>query len=165
MFSAYLLFGSNLGDRELMIARAVSLLGKRVVVEDGSKIYKSAAWGIEDQPAFLNQVARIQTDLTPRGLLKLCLKVEGEMGRERKQKWGERLIDVDILYYEDWVIEETDLAIPHPGIPDRRFTLVPLCDLAPHKIHPVLHKSNQELLRDCKDPLTVEPYLTTDGVA
>ena len=159
MQGIYLLLGTNLGDRKANLDRAIQLIGaKGITVTQTSSIYETAAWGIEDQPGFLNQVIRVDTQLPAERLLSILLAIELEMGRVRIQKWGERLIDIDILHYHDQVIDKEDLQVPHPGIPDRRFTLVPLVELDAEAMHPVLQKSQQELLEVCKDELEVKTW-------
>ena len=96
-----------------------------------SSVYETAPWGITDQPAFLNQVLRLSTTLSPGALLRIILQIEEQMGRVRVRKWGQRLIDIDILFYGNSVIAEEDLVIPHPGIAERRFVLEPLVEIAP----------------------------------
>ena len=157
MQGIYLLLGTNLGEREKNLAHAKKLAeaaGIHVIHE--SSVYETAAWGIEDQPGFLNQVVEVETELSPLSLLEKLLAIEQEMGRVRKVKWGERLIDLDILYYNNEQMESERLNVPHPGIPDRRFTLVPLVELAADEIHPVLNKSQIELLEVCPDVLKVK---------
>ena len=156
MKGIYLLLGGNLEDRENNLIEAQGLLRNRgVEVVTASAIYETAAWGVEDQPGFLNQVLEVKTNFDPADLLKTILAVELEMGRVRIQKWGERLIDIDILYYENEIIDSTELKVPHPEIPNRRFTLVPLVELASTQMHPVLQKTQQELLEVCPDELEV----------
>lgn len=155
----YLLSGSNLGDRVANMARALEFIEQKAgSITAQSQLYETAAWGIEEQPSFLNQVMEIASPLSPQELLKVLLSIETEMGRERRQKWGERLIDLDILYYDDMVLDEPKLQIPHPHLQERRFTLVPLCELAPLLVHPVLGKSQQELLEACPDQLEVRVF-------
>ena len=159
MQGIYILLGTNLGDREENLAQAKHLAvreGVRLLAE--SAIYETAAWGIEDQPGFLNQVIKVETSLSPEALLETLLSIEAEMGRVRKVKWGERLIDLDILYYHDEVIDSEDLSVPHPGIPDRRFTLVPLVELAADEVHPTLNKTQSQLLEICPDELEVKRF-------
>ena len=155
----YLLLGSNLGDRAANLLYAHEALEQEPVkVTAQSELYETAAWGVESQPSFLNQVVEVSTELEPTALLNCLLKIEQQMGRKRKAKWGERLIDIDILYYADRIIEGTALTVPHPHIQERRFTLVPLCELVPLLVHPVLKKTQQELLDSCPDPLGVQLY-------
>lgn len=155
----YILSGSNIGNRAAKLAEALEKIEKQaggVIAQ--SQLYETAAWGLEEQPAFLNQVLEIRTALAPEALLECLLSIEKQMGRERKQKWSERLIDLDILYYRDQIVETPALRIPHPYIPERRFTLVPLCELVPLLRHPVLGKNQLQLLEECADPLEVRIY-------
>ncbi|WP_017731476.1 2-amino-4-hydroxy-6-hydroxymethyldihydropteridine diphosphokinase [Nafulsella turpanensis] len=155
----YLLLGSNLGDRAANLLRAIDALEQAAIkVVAQSELYETAAWGLESQPSFLNQVVEIKTELAPLSLLQCLLETEQQMGRKRNEKWGERLIDIDILYYADRVVKEPSLHIPHPHIQERRFTLVPLCELVPLLVHPLLGKTQQELLDVCPDPLEVRVY-------
>ena len=157
MQGIYLLLGTNLGNRESNLARAKSLAAKAgIEILRESAIYETAAWGIEDQPGFLNQVVAVATTLEPELLLEKLLSIEQEMGRIRERKWGQRLIDLDILYYHNRMIETKDLQVPHPGIPNRRFTLVPLAEMAAEEWHPVLQKSHRQLLEECQDKLKVK---------
>lgn len=159
MKSIYILLGTNLGDRAKNLADARNLVMEQgIEIKKTSSIYETAAWGIEEQPGFLNQVLEVITDLTPQKLLKTILATELEMGRVRLQKWGERLIDIDILYYKDEVMNTSELKVPHPEIPNRRFTLVPLAELAADEIDPVSGKTQQELLANCSDDLEVTPW-------
>ena len=117
-----------------------------------------AAWGKEDQPAFLNQALEIETELTARQLMRRILKVEKLMGRVRKEKYGPRLIDIDILLYADEIHNYKLLKLPHPEMQNRKFALLPLAEIAPHIIQPVLQKTITELLAVCKDELEVKKY-------
>jgi len=165
MQGIYILLGTNLGDREKNLGEAKNLVTREgVAVLAASSIYETAAWGIEDQPGFLNQVVKVETSLSPMALLETLLAIEGEMGRVRIIKWGERLIDLDILYYHDEIIDQKDLSVPHPGIPDRRFTLVPLVELASEEVHPTLNMSQQALLELCPDVLEVKLYRLTKSL-
>lgn len=155
----YILSGSNLGDRAANLALAL----EKIEAQAGgllaqSQLYETAAWGLEAQPAFLNQVLEIATELKPEALLECLLSIEKQLGRERKQKWGARIIDLDILYFGDRVVNTPGLQVPHPSIAERRFTLVPLCELAPLLVHPVLDKSQLQLLEECQDKLAVRIY-------
>lgn len=162
MKGIYLLLGTNLGDRAINLANAINLAAEQgVVIKAVSAIYETAAWGIEEQPGFLNQVLEVETTLSAEELLKTILAIELEMGRVRIQKWGERLIDIDILYYHDQVIDSPELTVPHPEIQSRRFTLVPLVELAAEELHPVLQKTQAELLAVCPDGLEVR---VTDAI-
>lgn len=147
MEGIWLLLGTNLGDRKRNLEKALKLLREDdLEIIEHSSIYESEPWGIHDQPWFWNMVIKVKTALDPISLLKCCLAVEAKMGRVRTRKWGERLIDIDILYYEDQVINTPHLKIPHPGITERKFTLMPLAEKWPTQIHPTLKKSQSELL-------------------
>ncbi len=153
----FLLLGSNLGDRAEILLKAQKEISLSVgTVVNESSIYETGAWGIEDQPAFLNQVVVVKTKLNPHQLLTVINNIEQELGRIRHQKWGERLIDIDILYYNNKVINTPNLIIPHPEIANRRFTLVPLVEIAPDFMHPVLGRNQKELLSSCEDELEVK---------
>jgi 2-amino-4-hydroxy-6-hydroxymethyldihydropteridine diphosphokinase len=152
----YLLLGTNLGNRqENLIQARASIAAKCGSLLKTSNIYETAAWGKTDQPAFLNQVIALETSLTPKNLLSCVLQIEQELGRVRSEKWGERIIDIDILYYEDTIHHSTDLVIPHPGIAERRFVLEPLSEIAPDFLHPIFLKTSLVLLAECKDELAV----------
>lgn len=156
---AYLLLGTNLGEREKQLHTAISLLnetcGKIVEV---SNIYKTAAWGKIDQPSFLNQALKIETNFTARQLIRKILKTEKQMGRIRKEKYGPRLIDIDILLYNHEVHDYPLLKLPHPELQNRRFALMPLAEIAPDLMHPVLQQKISTLLKQCPDKLEVKKY-------
>ncbi|MGV3586819.1 MAG: 2-amino-4-hydroxy-6-hydroxymethyldihydropteridine diphosphokinase [Adhaeribacter sp.] len=155
----YLLLGSNQGDREYFLTAATTQLALSVgVVQAKSKIYETAAWGLEDQPAFSNQLLQISTALAPEELLTQINLIEKDLGRERKIKWGARVIDIDILYYDHLTLNLPNLVIPHPRLQDRRFALMPLVELAPGFVHPISNKTNQVLLAECPDKLPVAIY-------
>lgn len=151
--------GSNLGDRQWYLARARDMLTAAGVVENVSPIYETEPVDYTDQPDFLNQVVVVRTACTPLELLRLCLSIERTLGRERLLAKGPRTIDLDLLLYDDLsldIVEEGDrLILPHPRLHERRFVLVPLCDLFPAGIHPVLRKSFAELLTEVNDPARV----------
>lgn len=152
----FLLTGSNLGDSATNLRQALSHIRQECgPLVRQSSVYQTAAWGKQDQNDFLNQVLQLETTLSAAQLLTRVLAIEQQMGRVRKEKWGERLIDIDILYFNAEIIHAKDLQIPHPGIAARRFVLEPLCEIAPDFIHPILLKSNQVLLQECIDPLPV----------
>lgn len=155
----FLLLGANLGDRAMTLHRATDLIAERIgLVVRQSDLYETAPWGITDQPAFLNQVLVVETNLEPETILQKTQAVEQELGRARREKWGARTIDIDILYY-DQLIQQTDqLTIPHPYLHQRRFTLVPLAQVAADFIHPVFHKTSVELLAECADNSEVNVF-------
>jgi len=144
--SVFLGLGTNLGDRQANLQKAVDELPPQVIVLRTSSIYESEPWGFSDQPAFLNQVLEVETGLPPGGLLEYLKQIEMKMGRQPTFRYGPRLIDIDILFYGDQVIDLPDLAIPHPRLPERAFMLVPLAELAPDLRHPENHKSVLEML-------------------
>lgn len=153
----YLLLGSNLGHRQELLAEALKHIELHLgEVIKTSKQYETAPWGISDQPKFLNQVVEIRSALSPEDMLTKINEIEINMGRVRHEKWGERIIDIDILYFNDLIYNSEKLIIPHPEIQNRRFTLVPLAELAPDLIHPVLLLSNSRLLTQCEDLLEVK---------
>jgi 2-amino-4-hydroxy-6-hydroxymethyldihydropteridine diphosphokinase len=155
----FLLLGSNLGDRADNLNRGRTLTEKEIgVIRKTSAIYETAAWGKLDQPDFLNQVVRLSSSLSPGELLSKIQSIEKLIGRTRQEKWGERIIDIDILYFGDQLINSSSLVVPHPYLQERRFALVPLAEISPEFIHPLLQKSNTELLKECKDPLAVEKF-------
>ena len=159
----YLLLGSNLGDRRKMITAAEKLIDKSVGdLVKFSGIYETDAWGKTSQPPFLNQVIQITSKLSPKNLLTALLQIEDKLGRKRYEKWGERVIDIDILYYGDLIFHDKHLSVPHPEISSRRFTLIPLVEIAANFVHPVLKKSNRKLLKECKDELQVKSYKSSD---
>lgn len=156
MSNCFLLLGTNLGDKESNLQKALYEISVQIgAIITKSSIYSTAAWGKENQDSFLNQVIKITTKKSPKEVLSECLSIEKELGRVRFEKWGERLIDIDILYYDELIMNEDELTIPHPQIQNRRFTLVPLVELEEGYVHPVLQKTQMELLNICKDELEV----------
>ncbi len=149
--------GTNQGDRENNLFQARNLLDPEVKVLEISPIYQTEPWGFKDQPDFLNQVIKAETALTPSDLLKKLKQIERDLGREETFRNGPRLIDLDILFYDQMIIDLEDLKIPHPRIPERGFVLVPLADLAPDLISPKSGKSITEMLKEI-DPAGVKPY-------
>lgn len=154
--TVFLLLGANLGDRKSNLEKAAHLIEKRIgLIAAKSALYETKPWGKTDQPDFLNQVLLLETEQSPGHILKSALTIEQDMGRIRKEKWGARLIDIDLLYVGDQILHSEDLTLPHPGIAQRRFVLEPLTELAPDFIHPTLNKSHRQLLTECVDPLIV----------
>jgi 2-amino-4-hydroxy-6-hydroxymethyldihydropteridine diphosphokinase len=158
MYSVYLLTGSNEGDRLQQLNLAAELLREKAgAVVAQSRIYETASWGLEDLPPHYNQALHLQTTLEPLGLLESIREIENKLGRVRQQKWGLRSIDIDIIYFENFVIQRPQLCIPHPLMQERRFVLAPLCEIAPKQMHPVLLKTTETLLETCSDRLQVRP--------
>lgn len=159
MARIFLLTGSNLGDRIAYLKFAQTELKKRVGNQvKASSIYQTAAWGKTDQADFLNQVLELETELAPLEILKINQEIEKEAGRNRKEKWGARELDIDILFYDDQILETPELTIPHPHLHNRRFTLMPLAEIAPNLEHPVFKKTVADLLKNCPDTLEAEVY-------
>jgi 2-amino-4-hydroxy-6-hydroxymethyldihydropteridine diphosphokinase len=152
---AVLLLGVNLGNRERQLEHARSQLAELGTITRQSAVYETAAWGIEAQPAFLNQVVVLATSQNPFALLERLQQIERAMGRVRTEKWAARTIDIDVLLMDDLVLKTDRLEIPHPQIAYRRFTLVPLAELLPDFVHPVHNKTVRTLLEECTDPLPV----------
>ncbi|MEY5068954.1 MAG: 2-amino-4-hydroxy-6-hydroxymethyldihydropteridine diphosphokinase [Bacteroidota bacterium] len=156
MATIFLLLGSNMGDCVQLLAEARKQLEFQVgKLLRSSALYQTAAWGNTEQSDFINQVIKMETRLDPQKLLGTILAIEKEMGRLREVKWGPRTIDIDILYYEQEVINLPELKIPHPNLHQRAFTLVPLCEMEPLWLHPVLHQTNHQLLMAIDDVLSV----------
>lgn len=153
----YLLLGSNLGEREQLINNAI----KQIALEIGevfikSSVYETAAWGNENQPSFLNIALGVNTKLTPVEVLNKALEIELQLGRVRHEKWGSRLIDIDLIFYDDIVVDMGgELQIPHPQMQYRKFVLEPLAQIAPDYVHPVLKITIREVLERLHDNLSV----------
>lgn len=157
MNTAWLLTGSNMGKRENYLSAAREEIGLQCgIVQKQSSIYETAAWGKTDQPAFLNQALELLTPLNARQLIRHLLKIEKKLGRVREEKYGPRLIDIDILMYGEEIHQYALLKLPHPELPNRRFALLPLAEIAGSVIHPVLHLSISALLANCPDTLDVK---------
>lgn len=148
-----------MGNRAANLAEAENYITNRAGKPvKASSLYETLAWGITDQPAFLNQVLCIETHLSATQLLETVLDIELQMGRKRLQKYGPRIIDIDILLFNHEVINLPNLAVPHPFLHQRRFTLEPLAEIAPHYKHPVLQQTIAALLSNCIDTLDVKKY-------
>ncbi len=142
----FLALGTNIGDREANLCKARKALAPKVTIIKESPIYITPPWGFEDQPEFLNQVLEVQTKMRPGRLLAYLKRIEKKMGRLKTFRNGPRLIDLDILFYGQRVIERSKLCIPHPRLHERAFVLVPLEDIAPDFIHPVLNMTVETML-------------------
>ena len=157
MNTAYLLIGGNLGNRSAYLQEAVGFIQQSCGnIVHYSAIYETAAWGKTDQPSFYNQCLALETELPPEQLMQKLLDIETMMGRKRTEKLGPRIIDLDILLIDDLVLSTELLHLPHPALPMRRFALLPLSEIAPERVHPVLQKTITELLADCTDELDVQ---------
>jgi len=155
---AYIALGTNLGDRSANLRTALEALPPDVRVLAESHVYETPPWGYTDQPAFLNMAVRVETDLEPGGLLGYLKQLEARLGREPSFRNGPRRIDLDILFYDDLVLDEPGLSIPHPRLHERAFVLVPLADLAPDLRHPVLGQTVREMLAT-NDSAGISQYL------
>ncbi len=159
MNEAYLLTGGNIGDRLMNLRQACLKIEKEAgTVLKKSAVYETAAWGLTAQNPFLNQVLLISTSLAPEELLQTLLNIEQQSGRKRMVKMGPRIIDIDILFYNNEIILSAGLTVPHPQIANRRFVLTPLNEIAAGFVHPALQKTIAELLETCPDNLEVKKY-------
>ncbi|MCK5367443.1 MAG: 2-amino-4-hydroxy-6-hydroxymethyldihydropteridine diphosphokinase [Cyclobacteriaceae bacterium] len=160
MKGIYLLLGSNLGNsREILKKAIVEIENDIGEIVKSSSVYKTKAWGIEDQPDFLNQVVEIESSHSPQIILKRANKIEEKLGRVRRIKWHSRIIDIDILYYGNEIVNTDKLVIPHPENQNRNFVLVPICEIAADLIHPALMFTQKEMLENCADKLDVKKIL------
>ncbi|WP_134090675.1 2-amino-4-hydroxy-6-hydroxymethyldihydropteridine diphosphokinase [Olivibacter sp. XZL3] len=157
MHTVYLILGSNLGDSGQQLADAVRLIQDRVGdIVDKSALYETAAWGVNNQPNYLNQVLKVHTALVPEQTLNETLQIEKELGRKRNVKWEARMIDIDILFYDAVILDTPRLKIPHPLLHLRRFVLAPLIEIAPDLIHPLYQMGIADLFEKLDDNLLVK---------
>lgn len=157
MHGVFLLLGSNLGDRRKFIADAVEHIASSVgEIEKVSSLYETQAWGKTDEADYLNQVVLVRSVLEPHAVLEKILGIEAEAGRLRAEKWGARTLDIDILFYDDRIVDEPDLKIPHPELHKRRFTLEPLAEIAPGLVHPFLKENILAIKNQLNDDLIVK---------
>jgi 2-amino-4-hydroxy-6-hydroxymethyldihydropteridine diphosphokinase len=145
MATAYLSLGSNLGRREANIASALKMLGQEAWILKVSSLYETEPVGYKDQPWFLNCVCSVETDLSPQALLKFVKAIERKLGLREDIRFGPRLIDIDILFYDGLILDSPDLIIPHPRLVGRAFVLLPLREIAPELVHPLLRATIEEL--------------------
>ena len=145
-----------MGDRKAYLAQAVVQIGQKIgQITEKSRLYETQAWGVTNQPDFINQALAVETTLSPQTVLKKILDIEAEMGRVRTEKWTERTIDIDILLFADTIVDTPDLQIPHPRLPERNFALVPLMEIAGEVAHPVLKATIEDIYFESTDKLDV----------
>ena len=154
MHEVFLLTGSNLGDRKYFLDFALAETETAGKLTDVSGVYESLPWGYESENSFLNQCVKLETNYSPLQLLKILKEVEQKAGRVYKDRfYADRCLDMDILFYGSEIIQKKNLIIPHPRLHLRAFTLVPLAEIAPDFVHPVLQKKIVTLLEDCEDKI------------
>jgi 2-amino-4-hydroxy-6-hydroxymethyldihydropteridine diphosphokinase len=158
MATLYLLLGANLEDPKKQLAAAVQAIQEQIgKIVQQSSIYITESWGTEEkQPDYLNQVLAVQSEWSAQEVLQKTQRIEEKLGRVRHKKWEARVIDIDILFYEDAIIDLPNLKIPHPLFQERNFAMVPMNEIAPNYIHPVFNKNITELLRESSDDLAVK---------
>lgn len=151
--------GSNVGDREMFLSIAKDSLAKKARILQTSLLYESEAWGgIAKGGDFLNQLLHLQTSLSALELLIFCQSIEQASGRKRDQPWGDRTLDIDLIYYGEKIMEDSSLIIPHPYLSQRKFVLLPLAEILPDFQHPLTGKTSKEMLLECVDTCWVRPF-------
>ena len=159
MNTVYIQLGSNIGERESFISKSMEQIEENIgEIITESSVFETIPWGNENQNNFLNSVIKIKTPFDSFKVLKKSQEIENNLGRVRVEKWGERTIDIDILFYNNKIINTKELIIPHPLIQQRKFVLVPLSEIAPNYTHPILKKSISTLLSECKDNQKILDY-------
>ena len=161
MKKVFLGLGTNMGDRAENLSKAVKCIEIDIgSVLKTSSIFETEPWGFHSEEQFLNMVVKVETELTPPGLMEKILSIETLLGRKREEKqYVSRIIDIDILLYEDQIIDAENLKIPHPLLHERKFVLEPLCEIEADMVHPVLGKNIRDLLTDCKDKSEITKLL------
>jgi 2-amino-4-hydroxy-6-hydroxymethyldihydropteridine diphosphokinase len=158
MHQVVLGLGGNRGDRLALLDKASKLLAQKMDLQKASSIYHTAAWGGNSHGAYLNQVLVLNTSMKAEECLDFIQQIEDQLGRKRKVKWGDRTMDIDILYFDNEIINTERLKVPHPHLASRNFVLVPLAEVLPHYIHPQIKKSSVELMQLCEDNLQVKAW-------
>lgn len=159
MNTAYLCLGGNMGDRSRNLLEAIAHIKALGDAGPCSPVYETQAWGVQSQPAYLNCCVELYTPLGAPALMERLLAIESAMGRTRSaQQYESRTVDIDILFFNDLVLDSPSLTVPHPRLQLRRFVLVPLADIAPALLHPSLRKTVADLLKDCPDTSEVNLY-------
>lgn len=149
LHSAFIALGSNLEDRENNLKLAIERVRfAGIIPVKISAFMETEPYGVTDQPSFINAVMKVETDKSPIELLRTLLEIELDMGRIRKRHWGERNIDLDLLFYEDVIMTSEELVLPHPDMHNRDFVLLPMAEIAPDYMHPILHKSMEQLKKE-----------------
>ena len=156
MFNAFIGVGSNLGNRTENCLKALESISNFTEIKAVSSFYETEPVGNEDQPKFINAVAKVSTLLSPLFLLNSLKSIENQMGRERSERWGPRIIDLDILFYEDFVLKSQELTVPHKHLHKRKFVLEPLCEIEPWLEHPILKQTVSKLLKNIDDKREVK---------
>lgn len=152
----YLHLGSNEGNRVDVLAESERLISVNIgSILSGSKMYETEAWGVKEQPDFLNKALEVVTNLSPHEVLKEIQSIESLLGRKEREKWGQRMIDIDILLYDEVIIDTDQLKIPHPLMEKRNFVLIPMLEIAGNAMHPIFKKTIEELYDECKDDCEV----------